>query len=77
MLESMLKGKMALFLRILLFSVAGIVAALPFAGFDADTGILTIDLSGASAWAVTAIWSVIGGGTFAWSRMAKVVGGIT
>ncbi|MEP3298566.1 MAG: hypothetical protein ABJO27_19195 [Pseudoruegeria sp.] len=73
----MLQGKIALLLRLVLFSLAGLLAALPFAGFEGDTGILTIDLGGASKYVVAIIWTGIGGGTFVWSRLIKGLGGIT
>jgi hypothetical protein len=73
----MLKGNIALFLRLVLFSIAALIAALPFATFDQATGVLSVDLGGASKFIVASIWTSIGGGTFIWSRVAKRIGGVT
>lgn len=73
----MLRGNLALLVRILLFSVAGLTAAIPFASFEEATGLLTIDLTGASKYIAGGVWAAIGGGTFWWSRIAKGFGGVT
>lgn len=73
----MLTGNIALLLRLLLFSLAGFVAVVPFASFDEVSGLLTIDLSGGAEYLVAAGWAAISGGTFTWSRVAKSFGGAT
>lgn len=71
-------GQIALLLRVfLLLPGAGLLATLPFVDFDKTAGILTIDVNAASVAVAVAIYAVISGGTFAWSRWVKTLGGQT
>lgn len=74
----MFTDHIALALRVLVFyPLAGALAALPFVGFDVEAGRLIIDLTPASVVLAGLIWAAISGGTFAWSRWAKALGGAT
>ena len=74
----MLKNKFALFLRIVvLFPLAGLLAALPSVGFDDASGVMTVDLSAVSVAIGGVIWAAVSGGTFGWSRWVKRLGGLT
>lgn len=71
-------GQIALLLRVfILFPLAGAVAFLPFVDYDEAAGLLTIDLNAASVAASVALYSLVSGGTFAWSRWVKGLGGET
>lgn len=73
-----LTGQIALLLRVfILLPLAGLAATLPFVAFDKASGILTIDLNAASIAAAVVIWGLVSGGTFAWSRWVKALGGKT
>lgn len=73
-----LTGQIALLLRVfILLPAAGLAATLPFVDFDKATGLLTVDVNAASIAAAVAIWGVVSGGTFAWSRWVKSLGGNT
>lgn len=73
-----LTGQIALLLRVfILFPLAGAVAFLPFVDYDKAAGLLTIDLNAASVAASVALYGLVSGGTFAWSRWVKALGGKT
>ncbi|WP_417723943.1 hypothetical protein [Salipiger sp.] len=68
--------KLALILRVVVFyPAAGALAVLPFVDFNQATGGVCVDLDAASVAASAAIWAAVSGSTFAWSRLAKRLGG--
>lgn len=72
----MFKDQIALALRVLVFyPLAGILAALPSIDYDQAAQVLTIDLDAASVVVGGIIWAAVSGSTFAWSRIAKSIGG--
>lgn len=73
----MLTSKSALYVRILIFILSGPVAALPFVTLDEASGDLCIKLAEGAEYIVAGIWGSINTGTFAWSRWAKSLGGVT
>ncbi|MGR3438756.1 hypothetical protein [Salipiger abyssi] len=71
-------GKLALFLRVfILLPAAGLLAVLPFIDLDRAAGVLAIDINAASMALAALIYGAGAGGTFAWSRWAKALGGET
>ena len=71
-------GKIALLLRVfILLPLAGLSATLPFVTFDKAAGLITIDVNAASITAAVVLYGLVSGGTFAWSRWAKALGGKT
>ncbi|MFD2173442.1 hypothetical protein [Rhodobacter lacus] len=71
----MFQSQLALALRVLLlYPLAGLLAALPSVNFDQASGVLSIDLTTASTLIGTAIWLAVSGGTFGLSRLAKTLG---
>ncbi|SDJ55469.1 hypothetical protein [Salipiger marinus] len=71
-------GQIALLLRVfILLPLAGLAAALPFVTYDKAAGLITIDVNAASVAAAVVLYSLVSGGTFAWSRWVKGVGGRT
>ena len=71
-------GQIALLLRVfILLPLAGLAAALPFVTFDKAAGLLTIDLNAASLAIAVLLYGLLSGGTFAWSRWVKRIGGTT
>ena len=71
-------GQIALLLRVfILLPLAGLAAALPFVTYDKAAGLLTIDLNAASLAIAVLLYGLLSGGTFAWSRWVKGVGGET
>jgi len=71
-------GQIALLLRVfILLPLAGLAAALPFVTYDKAAGLLTIDLNAASLAIAVLLYGLLSGGTFAWSRWVKGVGGKT
>lgn len=71
-----------LIIRLVLYAMAGaatVVATLypGVVSYDEATKILTINLGEASELLGLAIGALIGGGTFAWSRVVKRNGGMT
>lgn len=71
-------GQIALLLRVfILLPAAGLAATLPFVEFDKAAGLLTVDVNAASTAVAVLIWAGVSGGTFAWSRLAKRLGGAT
>lgn len=67
-------GQIALFIRMLLYPIAGWIAGTGFATFDKATGILTFDVSNvAQILAGLAIYAA----TWVWSRIASARGGVT
>ena len=71
-------GQIALLLRVfILLPLAGLSATLPFVTYDKAAGLLTIDLNAASLAIAVLLYGLISGGTFAWSRWVKGVGGKT
>ncbi|WP_238368300.1 hypothetical protein [Mesobacterium pallidum] len=74
----MFTNQIALILRVaLLYPFAGAAGLYSCIDFDQATGLLTIDLSAASIVVAGLISGSITGGTFAWSRIAKKLGGAT
>ncbi|MCD1621033.1 hypothetical protein K7H20_23595 [Salipiger manganoxidans] len=57
--------------------LAGLAAALPFVTYDKAAGLLTIDANTASVTLAVVLYGLVSGGTFAWSRWAKALGGQT
>ncbi|MGR3823806.1 MAG: hypothetical protein ACU0A5_14655 [Salipiger marinus] len=71
-------GQIALLLRVfILLPLAGLSATLPFVTYDKAAGLLTIDLNAASLAIAVLLYGLLSGGTFAWSRWVKGVGGKT
>ncbi|SDJ58869.1 hypothetical protein [Salipiger marinus] len=71
-------GQIALLLRVfILLPLAGLSATLPFVTYDKTAGLLTIDLNAASLAMAVLLYGLLSGGTFAWSRWVKGVGGKT
>jgi len=71
-------GQIALLLRVfILLPLAGLSATLPFVTFDKAAGLITIDLNAASLAIAVLLYGLLSGGTFAWSRWVKGVGGKT
>jgi hypothetical protein len=71
-------GQIALLLRVfILLPLAGLSATLPFVTYDKAAGLLTIDLNAASLAIAVLLYGLLSGGTFAWSRWVKEVGGRT
>ncbi|MCD1616496.1 hypothetical protein ACFSDD_13585 [Salipiger marinus] len=71
-------GQIALLLRVfILLPLAGLAATLPFVTYDKAAGLLTIDLNAASLAIAALLYGLLSGGTFAWSRWVKGVGGKT
>jgi hypothetical protein len=71
----MFQSQIALALRVLvLYPLAGLLAALPSVGFDQGSGLMTLDLSQASVALGAVIWAAVSGGTFGLSRIAKAFG---
>ena len=71
-------GQIALLLRVfILLPLAGLAATLPFVTYDKAGGLLTIDLNAASLAIAVLLYGLLSGGTFAWSRWVKGVGGKT
>jgi len=71
-------GQIALLLRVfILLPLAGLSATLPFVTYDKAAGLLTIDLNAASLAMAVLLYGLLSGGTFAWSRWVKGVGGKT
>jgi len=71
-------GQIALLLRVfILLPLAGLSATLPFVTYDKAAGLLTIDLNAASIAIAMLLYGLLSGGTFAWSRWVKGVGGKT
>ena len=71
-------GQIALLLRVfILLPLAGLSATLPFVTYDKAAGLLTIDLNAASLAMAMLLYGLLSGGTFAWSRWVKGVGGRT
>ena len=69
-------NQIALLLRVFLFyPLAGLVAALPFIDYDKAAAVLTIDPNAGAAFLAVLIWGLVSGGTFAWSRWVKALGG--
>lgn len=74
----MFSNQIALALRVLVFyPLAGLLSALPFVDYDSGAAVLVLDLDAASVALAVLIWSAVSGGTFAWSRIAKAIGGAT
>lgn len=73
-----MKDQIALALRVLvLYPAAPVAALLPFVDYDRAAATLTIDLDALSIMIAVAIWGLVAGGTFTWSRVLKRVGGLT
>ena len=71
-------GQIALLLRVfILLPLAGLSATLPFVTYDKAAGLLTVDLNAASVAIAVLLYGLLSGGTFAWSRWVKGVGGKT
>lgn len=67
-------GQIALFLRYLLYPLAGGLASLGFVAYDEAAGTLTISLHDLS---LTLAGLLVYGATVAWSQLARVRGGKT
>ncbi|GGG59673.1 hypothetical protein GCM10011415_01970 [Salipiger pallidus] len=71
-------GHIALLLRVfILLPLAGLAAALPFVAYDKAAGLVTIDINTASTMLAVLLYGLFSGGTFAWSRWVKRLGGRT
>lgn len=71
---NMLIGPLALGLRILMFNLAGGLAALGLVSWDAQAGVVAIDLQALSLTLAGLVTTAV---TFMWSRIAKRKGGAT
>ena len=73
-----MSGQLGLILRVaLLYPLAGFAAALPFVTWNEVAGTLTIDVNAGAIALAAVIYSGVTGGTFAWSRWIKRLGGAT
>ena len=71
-------GQISLLLRVfILLPPAGLSPTLPFVTYDKAAGLLAIDLNAASIAIAVLLYGLLSGGTFAWSRWVKGVGGRT
>lgn len=71
-------GQIALLLRVfILLPLAGLAATLPFVDYDKAAGLLTIDINAASTAIAVVLYGLLSGGTFAWSRRVRALGGKT